>query len=122
MPAPTLVGYNIDSAGNINVTMSDGVSGNIGQVVLQNFSNPQALMKQGYNLYTFSANAGPLTAPGAPNTGGLGLVQSGALETSNVDLASQMAALITAQRAFEANAKIITTSDEVMQDLVNLKR
>ena len=58
----------------------------------------------------------------APMTSGLGRIQSGSLETSNVDLASQMAALITAQRAFEANAKIITTSDEVMQDLVNLKR
>jgi flagellar hook protein FlgE len=50
------------------------------------------------------------------------LIQAGALETSNVDLASQMAALITAQRAFEANGKIITTSDEVLQTLVNLKR
>ena len=89
---------------------------------LQNFSNPQALQKQGGNVYSFSAAAGPLAAPGAPNTAGLGQIQSGALESSNVDLASQMAGLITAQRAFEANAKIITTSDEVLQTLVNLKR
>jgi flagellar hook protein FlgE len=90
--------------------------------VLQNFTNPQALVKQGGNLYSFSATAGPLTTPGTPNTAGLGQIQSGALESSNVDLATEMSNLITAQRAFEANAKIITTSDEVLQDLVNLKR
>jgi flagellar hook protein FlgE len=121
-PAPTLTSYNIDAAGQINVTLSDGSSGVIGQVVLQNFSNPQALLKQSNNLFSFTAAAGPLSAATAPNTTGLGSIQSGALETSNVDLASQMAALITAQRAFEANAKMITTSDEVLQDLVNLKR
>ncbi len=122
-PAPTLVGdVQIDSAGQIEASLSDNTSGVIGQVVLQNFSNPQALAKQGNNLYSYTANAGALTAPIAPGTGGLGPIQSNALETSNVDLASQMAALITAQRAFEANAKIITTSDEVLQDLVNLKR
>jgi len=102
--------------------LSDGVNGVIGQVVLQNFNNPQALMKQGNNLLTYTSAAGPLAAPAAPTTGGLGLIQSGALEASNVDLATQMAALITAQRAFEANAKMITTSDEILQTLVNLKR
>lgn len=121
-PPPTLTDYKIDASGQINATLSDGTTGVIGQVVLQNFKNPQALAKQGNNLLSYSADAGPLSAPIAPTTGGLGLIQSGALESSNVDLASQMAALITAQRAFEANAKIITTSDEVMQDLVNLKR
>lgn len=120
-PAPSLVSYSIDSAGQINGTLSDGVNGVIGQVVLQNFNDPQALVKQGNNLLSFSSSAGS-TGIGAPSTGGLGEIQSGALETSNVDLASQMAALITAQRAFEANSKIITTSDEVLQDLVNLKR
>jgi flagellar hook protein FlgE len=120
-PAPSLVGYNIDATGQINATLSDGVSGVIGQVTLQNFSNPQALIKQSNNLLTYNGSAGA-GAPGAPNSAGLGMIQSGALETSNVDLAGQMAALITAQRAFEANAKIITTSDEVLQDLVNLKR
>jgi flagellar hook protein FlgE len=120
-PAPTLVSYNIDATGQLNGTLSDGTSGVIGQVVLQNFSNPQALIKQSNNLLTYNATAGAGT-PGAPNSAGLGTIQSGALETSNVDLAGQMAALITAQRAFEANAKIITTSDEVLQDLVNLKR
>jgi flagellar hook protein FlgE len=121
-PAPSLTGYNIDATGQVNATLSDGTSGVIGQVVLQNFSNPQALLKQGANLFTFAANAGPLAAAAAPNTNSLGTIQAGSLESSNVDLAGQMAAMITAQRAFEANAKVITTSDEVLQDLVNLKR
>jgi flagellar hook protein FlgE len=122
-PAPTLnPDWIINSRGQIIGTLSDGTSGVIGQIVLQNFSNPQALVKQGGNLYSFSADAGALAAPGTPDSAGLGRIQSGALESSNVDLAGQMAGLITAQRAFEANAKIITTSDEVLQTLVNLKR
>jgi len=72
--------------------------------------------------FFYTTNAGPLSAPAAPTSAGLGLIQSGALESSNVDLADQMAAMIVAQRAFEANAKIVTTSDEVLQTLVNLKR
>lgn len=121
-PAPTLTNYVIDATGQINATLSDGTTGVIGQVVLQNFSNPQALQKQGNNLFTYTSNAGPAAAAAAPGSGALGLIQSGSLESSNVDLAGQMAAMITAQRAFEANAKIITTSDEVLQDLINLKR
>ncbi|HEU5397432.1 MAG TPA: flagellar hook basal-body protein, partial [Verrucomicrobiae bacterium] len=111
-PAPTLQSYSINSTGQITATLSDGTSGVIGQFVLQDFTNPQALMKQGNNLYSFTADSGPLASPGMPDTGGLGQIVSGAVETSNVDLAGQMADLITAQRAFEANAKIITTSDE----------
>jgi flagellar hook protein FlgE len=122
VPAPTLSAYSIDATGQINATLSDGTSGVIGQVVLQNFSNPQALQKQGDNLFTFTANAGPLGAAVAPNTNGVGTIRSGAVESSNVDLAGQMAAMITAQRAFEANAKIVTTSDEILQAVINLKR
>lgn len=118
----TLSSYTINSNGQITATMSDGTSGVIGQVMLQNFTNPQALTSQGTNLYSFTSAAGPLSAPAAPNSSGLGQIQSGALESSNVDLSTQMADLITAQRAFEANAKIVTTSDEILQDLINLKR
>ena len=121
-PAPTLQSYTINSSGQITATLNDGTSGVIGQVMLQNFSDPQSLMKQGNNLFSYTAAAGPLATPGAPNTTGLGKIVSGSLESSNVDLAGQMASLITAQRAFEANAKMITTSDEVLQTLVNLKR
>lgn len=120
-PAPTLTTFSIDASGQINATLSDGTSGVIGQVVLQTFTNPQALINQGDNLYTYSTAAGAQTAA-APNTGTLGQIQAGSLESSNVDLAGQMASLITAQRDFEANAKMITTSDEILQDLINLKR
>jgi flagellar hook protein FlgE len=121
-PAPTITSYSINAAGQINASLSDNTSGVIGQIVLQNFTNPQGLMKEGENLYTYSATAGPLAAPVAPNSAGLGKIQSFAVESSNVDLATQMADLITAQRSFEANAKIVTTSDEILQDLINLKR
>ena len=118
--------FNIDTLGQVNVRLSNGVSpdvvGVMAQVVLQMFTNPQGLMKEGSNLYTYGTAAGAMATPLAPGTVGLGTIRSGALEASNVDLGTEMANLIVAQRAFQANAKIVTTSDEVLQDLVNLKR
>jgi flagellar hook protein FlgE len=123
-PTATMTSYQIGSNGIVTVNLSDGTSFARGQVLLQSFTDPQALTSVGNNLYSNMANAGGLTAPTAPGSGSLGLttVQSGSLELSNVDLSAQMADLITAQRAFEANSKIITTSDELLQDMVNLKR
>jgi len=82
----------------------------------------EALLKAGNNLYVMTGAAGGLATTTVPGTSGVGTIQSGALENSNVDLANEMANLITAQRAFEANSKIITTSDEMLQTMVNLKR
>jgi flagellar hook protein FlgE len=121
-PSPTLLNWSVDASGQINASLSDGTNGVIGQFVLQNFTNPQALLKQGGDLYTYTAAAGPMTNPGAPGTNGLGTIVQNATEQSNVDLGNEMAAMITAQRAFQANGKIITTSDEILQDLINLKR
>jgi flagellar hook protein FlgE len=118
----TMTGYSISGNGTVTISLSDGTSVAGPQVLLQNFSDPQALNSVGNNLYSNMANAGGLSAAGVPGSAGLGTVQSGALELSNVDLSAQMADLITAQRAFEANSKIITTSDELLQDVVNLKR
>ncbi len=117
-----MVSYSINAQGVITVNLSDGTAFTRGQLVLQSFTDPQALSSAGSNLYTYSAAAGPLSAAANPGTGGLGTLQAGALELSNVDLSSQMAALIVAQRAFEANSKIVTSSDELLQDLVNMKR
>jgi flagellar hook protein FlgE len=114
--------YTINAQGVITVALSDGTSFSRAQVMLQNFADPQALTSVGNNLYSNTANAGGLSAPAAPGSGALGTIQSGALELSNVNLSAQMADLITAQRAFEANSKIVTTSDELLQDVVNLKR
>jgi flagellar hook protein FlgE len=113
--------YSIDSSGRVNVVQQDGTTFVRGQVLLQNFADPQKLLSMGSNLYSNLAEAGP-TANAAPGTSGLGNVQGGAVELSNVDLSTEMANLISAQRAFEANSKIITTSNEVMQTVVNLKQ
>jgi flagellar hook protein FlgE len=118
----TTASLSIDQNGFINVTKKDGTTAVAGQVQLQNFTNPSALVKEGENRYSGTAAAGPLAAISAPQTNGLGAIKSGALELSNVDLTSEMSNLIMAQRAFQANARIITTSDEVLQEVVNLKR
>lgn len=126
-PLATLVSFAIDIEGKINVNMSDGSQFVRGQILMQNFSDPQGLMKEGNNLYSGIGAAGPLggatsPTPAPPGTNGLGKIQSGALELSNVDLANEFTNLITTQRAYQANARIITTSDEMLQELVNLKR
>jgi flagellar hook protein FlgE len=126
-PLATMVSFAIDIEGKINVNLSDGSQFVRGQILLQNFSDPQGLMKEGNNLYSGIGAAGPLggaasPTPFPPGTNGLGKIQSGALELSNVDLANEFTNLITTQRAYQANARIITTSDEMLQELVNLKR
>ena len=123
--APTtanVTGYSFGSDGKLTVQLADGTTFTRGQVLLQNFSSPQELLKVGSNLFVGLSGAGPLTTPGAPGAGGLGNLATSSLEMSNVDLTSQLAALITTQRAYEANTKVITTSDEILQSLVNLKR
>ncbi len=122
-PGATVSSFAINAQGMINVTLSDGTTFTRGQVLLQNFQDPQALVSQTGNLYSNQANAGPITAtPSVPGSNGLGQIQSGYVEISNVDLSTEMANLITAQRGFEANSKIVTTSDELLQTLVNMKR
>jgi len=121
-PTATMTSYTFNAQGDITVSLSDGTAFTRGQVLLQNLTNPQALTSVGNNLYSNVASAGPLAAPAAPGSASLGTIVSGSLELSNVDLSAQMADLITEQRAFEANSKIVTTSDELLQDMVNLKR
>ncbi|HXC99379.1 MAG TPA: flagellar hook-basal body complex protein [Verrucomicrobiae bacterium] len=121
-PTAVVQSYGIDVTGKVTVNLSDGTSFVRGQILLQNFQDPNELIKEGDNLYSNTAAAGPLAALSAPGSTGLGSVQSGALESSNVDLAGEMSNLIIAQRGFEANSKVITTSDEVLQTLVNMKR
>ena len=117
----TVESYNFGSNGDVTIDLADGTTISGGQIALQNFTSPTQLTSVGNNLYNGMANAGPLTTPTAPGSSGLGTLVTGSLEMSNVDLASQLTDLITAQRGFEANAQTITTSNEVLQDLVNLK-
>jgi flagellar hook protein FlgE len=128
-PAGTQIqSINIDNQGNFVETYSDGSSATTNIVLLQNYNNPAALENVGNNLYTNMAAAGPIggaTLTAANNTagaGGLGSIQSGALEGSNVDLTQQFSDLITTQRSFEAASRLITVSDTVLDDIVNLKR
>ncbi len=117
----TVVAFSIDQNGNINVVKKDGTTAVSGQVQLMSFADPSQLMKQAENRYSWTAAAGASTLA-APRTNGLGALQSAALELSNVDLTSEMSNLIMAQRSFQANARIISTSDEMLQEIVNLKR
>lgn len=118
--------YTIDSTGTITMTLADGTTQVAGQVLLQNFQDPQMLVSVGNNLYSNTTAAGPVVTTtsvgGPPGTSGLGSIQSGAVEGSNVDLSNEMANLITAQRAFEASSKIITTENEVLQTVDNMKQ
>lgn len=92
-------------------------------VALAKFSNPGGLTKIGGNLYQESANSGVAEdGTGAPLVDGRGAIKSGSLEMSNVDLSEEFTEMIVAQRGFQANTRIITTSDEILQELVNLKR
>lgn len=114
--------FQFDDQGKLQVTLEDGTKFARGQVLLQNFASPQALTKEGNNLYSNLTAAGGLTTPQAPKSKGLGSITGGWLETSNVDLAGEFSSLITAQRGFQANSRIITTSDELLQEVINLKR
>jgi flagellar hook protein FlgE len=116
----TVSSYTISSNGTVTVNLSDGTTSSPGQITLQSYSNPDQLVKDGNNLYTAPATAGGLAAAVAPGTSGLGTLESGYLEMSNVDLAGQLTDLIAAQQAYSANSKVISTSDNVMQTLVNL--
>jgi flagellar hook protein FlgE len=119
----TVSSFNINgTTGKISVNLSDGQSFTRGQVLLQSFTYPNQLQKAGGNLYTDLSAAGPLATPTAPSASGPGTLLVGQVEMSNVDLASELTSLITTQRAYEANSKVITTSDEILQSLVNLKR
>jgi flagellar hook protein FlgE len=115
-----LTGFDVGADGMIRGSYSSGKSLNLGQVVLANFANPQGLQIQGDNQWTETPASGvPLV--GAPKTGGLGSLQSGAVEDSNVELTSELVNMITAQRVYQANAQTIKTHDQLLQTLVNLR-
>ena len=132
--AAGITNISIDSSGKINVLLSDGSQYVRGQILLQRFTNPNALLKQGSNLYSGMSTAGAHagTAIAAPfgtdptlaraNSAGLGRIDSGALELSNVDIAREFSSMITTQRAFQANARVVTTSDNILQEIVQLVR
>ena len=123
-----LQSFTIDKTGNLVEFYSDGTSTTTNQVLLQSFHDPSALTSVGNGLFAGMGSAGPVsgstTLSAASNTAGsngLGTVQSGTLELSNVDLTQQFSDLITTQRSFQAASRLITVSDTVLDDIVNLK-
>ncbi|MER7002614.1 flagellar hook protein FlgE [Dactylosporangium sp. NPDC000555] len=120
-PAATLQSFSINPDGQLVGVFSNGNKQTVAQLALANFNNPPGLEKTGDSLYRFTVNSG-LAQIGSPGSSGLGTLQSGAVEMSNVDLAQEFTNLIVAQRGFQANSKVISTSDDVLQELVNLKR
>ncbi|MCL6588484.1 MAG: flagellar hook protein FlgE [Firmicutes bacterium] len=116
-----LQGFNIDKLGVIVGVFSNGINQNLGQLALANFNNPGGLIRSGDTLFEESNNSGPAMIGRAGNSG-RGLVTPGAIEMSNVDLSAEFTDMITTERGFQANSRIITTSDEMLQELVNLKR
>lgn len=113
--------FAIDGRGLVTGNYTNGMNQNIGQVGLANFSNPSGLVKEGDTVFRESQNSGEAQF-GEATLGGRGEIAPGTLEMSNVDLAEQFTNMIVTQRGFQANSRSITTSDEMLQELTNLKR
>ena len=129
--------YGINKYGFVTYVAADGTSsGAVNgtetafQIAIAKFSNPEGLLKEGENLYRYDVNAGAEAGGtavgnldgGAPGTQGRGTIVTSSLEMSNVDLAQEFTDMVITQRGYQANARTITTSDEMLQELVNLKR
>ncbi|MFA7317560.1 MAG: flagellar hook protein FlgE [Sulfuricella sp.] len=115
-----LAGFNIGNDGTVLGRYTNGQVNTLGQIALANFANPQGLQPLGDNQWTESPASGQALI-GAPGTSSLGVLQSGAVEESNVDLTAELVNMIVAQRAYQANAQTIKTQDAVLQTLVNLR-
>jgi len=128
----------VDASGRMNVLLEDGTQYVRSQLVLQRFSNEQGLVRAGNNLFTnlgasgpFTAGANPFTSTppssilaGAvpPNLNGAGRIEQGSLEMSNVDVSREFSNMITTQRAFQASARMVTTSDQILEEILSIKR
>jgi flagellar hook protein FlgE len=115
----TLRGFSIGADGTVSATFSNGESQSVGQLATALFSNPMGLTKTGATMFQSTVNSG-LAQIGAPGSGGRGALVDGSLETSNVDLGKELTNLIVAQSAYQANTKVVTTSNQVLQSLVQM--
>ncbi|OFZ21036.1 MAG: flagellar hook protein [Bdellovibrionales bacterium GWB1_55_8] len=119
--AGTLAGLTFNDDGNLSAIYTNGQTINLAQISLAKFENPEGLFKNGQNRYRESRLSGQPTI-GAPSTGGRGRVSSKTIESSTTDIATEFINMMTAQRAFQANSKVVSTADEMMQEVINLKR
>ena len=120
--AGSISGYEVAGDGQVIGRYTNGDTKVLGQIVIANFSNPAGLQKVGDNLFEATVNSGSFDGIGEDITSGGGSFNAGVLEMSNVDLSREFTEMITTQRGFQANSRIITSSDEMLQELVNLKR
>ncbi|PWJ52587.1 flagellar hook protein FlgE [Quadrisphaera granulorum] len=120
-PAGSISAFSLGADGTITGTFDNGFKKILGKVALASFSNPSGLTKQGNSLYSETTNSG-VAQVGAANAAGRGALAGGTLEMSNVDLSQEFTNLIVAQRGFQANSRVITASDEMLQELGNMKR
>lgn len=117
-----MISIAIDQSGVITASYDNGMSRCLGQIATAAFANPSGLEKVGDNLYTATNNSGDFDGTGVDITAGGGKMQAGVLEMSNVDLSQEFTEMITTQRGFQANSRIITVSDTMLEELTNLKR
>ncbi len=125
---PTMRAFTFDQLGNVVIGLSNGDSFIRGRVLLQNFRDPTSLTRQGNNLFSGFEAAGAVGGVNltelnnSPGTNGLGRIEVGTLELSNVDLSVEFADMIVVQRSFQAGSRVITVSDSMLEEVINLKR
>jgi flagellar hook protein FlgE len=117
----SLQGIGIDDYGVLTGSFDNGKTRTLGQIAVANFQSPSNLQSVGKNLFSESPSSGPVIVGRAGNQG-MGTIRANTLELSNVDLATEFVRMITAQRGFQANSKVVTTTDEVLAELINIKR
>lgn len=117
-----MTGISIQTDGMIYAAYDNGMTKLLGQIAVASFANPSGLQKEGDNLYSATLNSGQFDGIGMDVTSDGGYMTTGVLEMSNVDLSSEFTEMITTQRGFQANSRIITVSDTLLEELVNLKR
>jgi len=120
-PAGELTAFTIAKTGVITGSFSNGLVSPVAQIALSFFSNPEGLARVGNNLYETTANSG-FAMVGIPGQDGRGIIETFSLEMSNVDLATEFTQMISTSRAYQANSRVVTTSDEMLQELMQLKR
>jgi flagellar hook protein FlgE len=113
--------YGAPNTGELYLVYSNGLKQLVGQLALAHFTNPAGLLRSGQNMFKAGLNSGDAQV-GAAGSGGRGNIASGYLEASNVDMSQEFTNMILAERGFQASSRVITTSDEILQELVNLKR
>jgi flagellar hook protein FlgE len=127
---PRIRTFNVGTNGQVNVILSNGQTFNGGSVLLQTFKDPGALIREGDNMFSGIFTAGPYNGEWSADnitgltasTGGLGSINGGALELSNVDIGEEFSTMIITQRAFQAGSRVISTADQMLEEAVNLKR